>query len=68
MIELVLVYCMVAAPDRCVERREFFDHPLSETECVYNAQEVGGHYVETHQQWRLSRWRCERDKPRETPI
>lgn len=67
MIELVLVYCFIASPDRCLEQRNPFDHPPTMMECSIRAQEVAGAYVAEHMNVRLARWRCERDKPREDP-
>lgn len=67
MIELVLVYCMVADTQRCMERSELVGRNLSPIECIVKAQEVGQEWINGHPQWRLAGWRCERDKPRQTP-
>ena len=67
MVELVIVYCLTATPGSCVEHREFFDHPITEAECIYSAQFVAAQYLQSHRLWQMSRWRCEKDKPRETP-
>lgn len=67
MIQLVLVYCMIATPDRCIERRQVFERPLTERECLMNAQSVAQEYLAEHPQWRLARWRCEINKPDEDP-
>lgn len=67
MIELVLVYCLSSAPDRCLERREILDHVGSAIECTIRAQNVAQEYVVAHPAYQLKGWRCEVDKPRETP-
>jgi hypothetical protein len=64
MIELVLVYCLSADPDRCTEQRPIFEEPLSGMACMMNAQKVALNYVAEHPEWHLARWRCEIDKPR----
>lgn len=67
MIELVLVYCMIGDPARCVEQRPMFEEPLTSMACMMTAQQTASYYVRDHPQWQLARWRCERDKPRERP-
>lgn len=67
MIELVLVYCLSNEPDRCVERREVREEVGSPIECALKAQTTGQHYVIEHPRYRLSGWRCEVDRPRESP-
>lgn len=67
MIELVLVYCLVADAQRCMERRESVGRELSAIECIVTAQQYGQQWVDGHPQWRLAGWRCERDRPRESP-
>ncbi len=67
MIELVLIYCLSDAPDRCIERREPLAGPASALECTINAQAHAQEYVVSHPKYRLARWRCEVDKPAEDP-
>jgi hypothetical protein len=67
MIELVLVYCLTAAPDRCLERREPLEPPMSLIACSLTAQTSAQDYVRSHPAYRLKAWRCEQDKPRESP-
>ena len=61
MLELVLVYCMVGTPDRCVERRE----PLTEiddgAQCMLHGEIEATRFVAAHPQWRLFSWRCAPD-------
>jgi hypothetical protein len=63
MIELVLVYCLTAQPDKCTEQRPVFEEPLTGMACMMNAQRVAIQYVEEHPDWKLAGWRCEVDKP-----
>ncbi len=67
MIELVLVYCLSTAPDRCMERREVREQVGSPIECTMKAQTIAQEYVVEHPRYRLMGWRCEVDKPRENP-
>jgi hypothetical protein len=67
MIELVLVYCLSASPDRCLERREPLVPPISMMGCTMTAQTTAQDYLRSHPLYRLASWRCEMDKPREDP-
>ena len=67
MIELVLVFCMLNAPDRCMERREPLGQRAGAMECAMNAQAHAQQYVSSHPLYRLRGWRCEVDRPREAP-
>jgi len=67
MIDLVLIYCLSAAPDRCLERREPMDPAVSLIQCTMGAQISAQDYLRTHPAYRLQAWRCEMDKPRESP-
>jgi hypothetical protein len=67
MIELVLVYCMVADPSRCMEQRPAFEDPLSPAACMMSAERLAVDYVKDHPDWQFARWRCEIDKPHSAP-
>ena len=67
MIELVLVYCLANAPDRCVEQREPLGENGSVLECTMSAQQHAQEYLEMNPKYRLASWRCEIDKPRQQP-
>lgn len=67
MIELVLVYCLANAPDRCVEQREALGPNSTALECSVNAQQHAQEYLEMNPKYRLSAWRCEVDKPHQQP-
>lgn len=65
MIELVLVYCLSDLPDRCLEKREALEAPVSMIACTMRAQNSAQEYLHTHPLYKLAAWRCEQDKPRE---
>ncbi|MDB5396825.1 MAG: hypothetical protein JWM91_4331 [Rhodospirillales bacterium] len=67
MIELVIVYCMVGDPKQCLEQRPVFEQPLTPMSCLMGAELTAADYVKEHPTWKLASWRCEKDKPHETP-
>jgi hypothetical protein len=67
MIDLVIVYCLAANPASCQEKRvpaESWGDPLA---CMVAAQMRAQHYLDEHPKWRLKRWKCEVDVPRQEP-
>ena len=67
MIELVVVYCLLNQPDRCVERREVMEEPSSLMACTFTAQQAAQRWIAAHPAYHVARFRCERDRPREEP-
>ena len=67
MIELVVVYCLMAEPSRCEDRRDPLTTYDSVEACLSQAEIVAGRYLAGHPKWHLARWRCEIDKPAEDP-
>ena len=65
---MVLVYCLVAHPDKCTEQRPVFEEPLTGMACMMGAQQAAQQYVAEHPEWQLARWRCEIDKPKSRDI
>lgn len=59
MIEMVLVYCLAAAPAKCQEQRPVFEEPLTAMGCLIGAQETAQKWLAEHPDWQLSGWRCE---------
>ena len=59
MWELVIVYCMIGTPDRCVERTQLMPEVVSPMGCVTMGQQVGQEYLRAHPDWRLANWRCQ---------
>ncbi len=66
MIELVVVYCLAADPKQCVEQHSPLDSPLPMT-CMVAGQQQAAAYVWEHPKYRLARWRCEVDVPKQVP-
>lgn len=67
MIDLVLIYCLNAAPDRCQERLMPLEPTTSLMQCTLTAQITAQDYLRAHPAYRLQAWRCEIDRPRESP-
>jgi hypothetical protein len=66
MVHLVLTFCMLAWQTHCTEERPLL-HELSLGACMIQGQQVAQEWLESHPKWMLSRWRCEKDVPRELP-
>lgn len=67
MVQLVLVFCMLGAPNNCSEHRPMMEG-LSLTSCMIQGQHVAQTWLAEHPNWALSRWRCEQNVRRQTPI
>lgn len=67
MIQMVLVFCLIANASTCVEKRQAFEQQLTPFACMMNAQKVAQQYLAEHPAWRLSGWRCELNVPRQQP-
>ena len=67
VIQLVIVYCLIANAANCMEARPAFERPLTPMSCMMNAQLLAQQYVAEHPEWRLARWRCELNVPRQNP-
>jgi hypothetical protein len=62
---LVLVFCLQAEPTSCTEQRPIEDFSLQA--CQIGAQRYAAEWLAVHPKWRLARWRCERNLPRQDP-
>jgi hypothetical protein len=65
MTALVLVFCLQSAPGQCIEERPVAD--LDPRACMMQAQNYAVNWLVDHPKWRLSRWRCEKNVPRQQP-
>jgi hypothetical protein len=65
MTALVLVFCLQSSPNSCVEQRPLED--MAPLVCLVRAQEYAATWLADHPKWRLARWRCEHNIPRERP-
>jgi hypothetical protein len=66
MINLVVIYCLSSGPEQCVENRMPIDSPLPMA-CMVAGQQAAQEYVREHPKYRLVRWKCEIDVPRQVP-
>ena len=66
MVQLVLVYCLVANAAVCREQRPVIDGGMSVMGCMVGGQQAGAAWVNEHPGWFLSRWRCEIGRPPES--
>jgi hypothetical protein len=67
MYELVLIYCLIDAPDRCVERDAPLEDAVSAYECALSGQMRAMRYIGLHPEWRLSRISCRSAAQHEDP-
>jgi hypothetical protein len=68
VVHLVLTVCLAAAPASCKEERPVFEGPLSMLACATQGQLLAVRWLAEHPAYTLNRWRCEANRPRETPI
>jgi hypothetical protein len=60
MVELVLVICLQAQPDRCsIERPSFQETYSSTVACMHQATFRVVQWAEQHPRYSVRRWRCE---------
>ena len=58
MMELILIVCLQAAPERCEERSIGLYPDMTATACVMQGQPQIATWTETHPGLRVSRWTC----------
>jgi hypothetical protein len=68
MFELLLVYCLAAEPDRCVEREMPLENAVSSFECAMNGQLEASRYLALHPEWLLRRFSCRPEARHEDAI
>ena len=66
VVEIVLVVCLLAAPEECHEERPVWE-TVSLERCVRDGQVQASIWVNEHPGYRLSRWRCEHPTARQQP-
>ncbi len=59
MVQLVLVYCLLANNSVCNEKRPFLEGLSSFSGCMVAAQQIAAAYEADHPSWHLSRIKCE---------
>lgn len=65
MMELVLVVCLQAAPDRCEERSIGLYPDMTAMACIAQGQPQIAGWIETHPGVRVARWTCRGTRDRE---
>jgi hypothetical protein len=68
MVQLVLIYCMIANSAVCKEARPMMDGSLSLMGCMTAAQQTAATWVDEHPQWRLASWKCQVGVPEEARL
>ncbi len=68
VIELVLVYCLAADANKCVEQRDPFEDWSSPVECMMQAQIRAQSYLREHPNRVLKKMRCEVDVPHQQSL
>lgn len=58
MFELVLIVCLIAAPERCEEIYLREEASGSMMQCLFNGPKQAARWAETHEGWFVKRWRC----------
>jgi hypothetical protein len=67
MIELVIVYCLSADAQSCVEKRLSMENFPTPAACTMGAQQRAQEYLAEHPKYHLKVWRCEIDVPHQSP-
>ncbi|TVQ56158.1 MAG: hypothetical protein EA355_07950 [Rhodobacteraceae bacterium] len=58
-MELIVVACLISAPERCAEHRLLLDiHGLDPAQCVYSSPIRVAQWSIQHPAWRVTGWRC----------
>jgi hypothetical protein len=65
VVQLVLVYCLMADAKSCVEKRPVTEYPLSAMSCMISAQPMAADFLREHPAYQLASFRCEINKPAE---
>lgn len=59
MVQLVMLFCLVANDASCIERRPVLDDLLSPITCIRAAQPIAARFVSEHPAYRLVSFKCE---------
>jgi hypothetical protein len=58
-IQIVVMICQIAQPDRCEEQHLQFAWEGSPQQCAASAQPYIAHWIGEHPQWTVKRYHCE---------
>ena len=67
MVQLVLVFCMLASPNSCKEERPMLEG-MTLSRCMVQSQQIASTWLADHPNWSLARWRCENNIPKQKQI
>ncbi len=67
MIELVIIYCLAADTNSCLEKRVPMEDFPTPAACTVGAQQRAQEYLAEHPNYTLKSWRCEVDVPHQQP-
>jgi hypothetical protein len=59
VVQLVLIYCLIANANSCIEKRPVFDGVASVSGCMVGAQPTAAEFLREHPGYRLAAWKCE---------
>ena len=58
-MELVLLVCLISAPQQCREEvLGMGEEPVRQLACMRRAVPIIAQWSGTHPKWRVARWRC----------
>ncbi len=61
MLELLVSVCLISDPARCKDvSLVYSDEGLTPMQCMMGAQPEIAKWVESHPQWALKKWTCQR--------
>jgi hypothetical protein len=63
MIDLVVLVCLISAPDYCIERRIPAPHGTGIVGCMTGLAPMLAQLVAADPSWQVKRWRCEMARP-----
>lgn len=58
MVELILLVCALAEPDRCEEVYPSFQEPMSIAECMREGPLMAARWADAHPEWQIKGWVC----------
>ena len=58
MVELVLIVCLSATPDRCETLYLGRESPVGMMQCLFGGAKQAAQWAEAHPGWVVKRWNC----------
>jgi hypothetical protein len=60
MLEIVVLACLIASPDKCEEIKVPFDEPAGMNACMREGQFQLVRWQSDHPEYLIKSWKCER--------